>query len=711
MGILSTGSVTLVDLTDQRPFQFYLETQGSRVQSKDGDGTYQPDYTKTSITIKPKLFFGNDDGTEHITSDTISYTINGVVVDSGDTIGYKNGINCVINKNIPSDSKVQLIEATLETKNLKDPKTDVKINNGELLKASIELVLNTQGLPGLPGLPGPPGVKGDSMISRVAYWIKSSISPEPPDSETGDMKGWTKGNEPPESALDGIETSDKFWRIYKETYSNGESEYIKYSEVELIGSYEVLNGLVQFRNGVTTIENGITVIDGGKIHTKSIKADRIRVEDLEALKATIGGFHIGKNSIYSGTKQTIDSIERGIYFDSNGQSYFGDDKNFIRFYQSDNDNYKLQISADSLTFGSGISVEKSFEDVKKNIQNAQTAIDNFEVGGRNLLINSSFSQNLDEWTLNADVTNEFITDGKHDCIHITMDTLNIKRLISQDVLSRVDVDTEYTLSGWFKVANLVKGSSPKIMLYTELGDSYVSYGRAEITEETDWQRLKLTFTTDSNLSNATSFRIFVYLNDITADVYFCNLKLERGNKVTDWTPSTEEIDDIGDSVIKLESSIEQTAGAVVNDALSDYVRNEDVENEDGTVTEGFNSIIEALRAAITAADGRVTTEVANRTTANDGIQQQITEIRNRMDFDESGLIFKSFVDGVESPYRIKITNDEMIFYNGTTEVQRFDAQGNAKIPSLVIDNSMRLGGFALTTDSRGNLNLDWIGGN
>lgn len=99
------------------------------------------------------------------------------------------------------------------------------------------------------------------------------------------------------------------------------------------------------------------------------------MEDLEALKATIGGFHIGKNSIYSGNKKTIDSTERGIYFDSNGQSYFGDNKNFIRFYRSDKDNYKLQISADSLTFGSGVSVEKAFEDIKGDIQNAQGTAD------------------------------------------------------------------------------------------------------------------------------------------------------------------------------------------------------------------------------------------------------------------------------------------------------------------------------------------------
>lgn len=99
------------------------------------------------------------------------------------------------------------------------------------------------------------------------------------------------------------------------------------------------------------------------------------IKDLSALKAKIGGFNVGENSIYSGNKNSIDSTERGIYFDSNGQSYFGDNKNFIRFYRSDKDNYKLQISADSLTFGSGVSVEKAFKDIKGDIQNAQGAAD------------------------------------------------------------------------------------------------------------------------------------------------------------------------------------------------------------------------------------------------------------------------------------------------------------------------------------------------
>ena len=62
--------------------------------------------------------------------------------------------------------------------------------------------------------------------------------------------------------------------------------------MELIGSYEILNGLVQFRNGVTTTENingqNVTLIDGGKISTNKVLADKIFAEDITA-KGTITG--------------------------------------------------------------------------------------------------------------------------------------------------------------------------------------------------------------------------------------------------------------------------------------------------------------------------------------------------------------------------------------------------------------------------------------
>lgn len=93
-------------------------------------------------------------------------------------------------------------------------------------------------------------------------------------------------------------------------------------------------------------------LDGSVILAKSITATKISVDDLVAFDATIGGFSITDSSIYSGVKETIDNSTRGIYLDADGQIYIGDAENFLRYFQDDDGNYKLEISAESILFGS-----------------------------------------------------------------------------------------------------------------------------------------------------------------------------------------------------------------------------------------------------------------------------------------------------------------------------------------------------------------------
>lgn len=96
-------------------------------------------------------------------------------------------------------------------------------------------------------------------------------------------------------------------------------------------------------------------IHGSVITAKSITATQIFVDDLIAFDATIGGFNIGTNSLYSGVKESIDNTTRGIYMDTDGQVYFGDDNNYIRYYrdldEEGNEVFKLAISAESILFG------------------------------------------------------------------------------------------------------------------------------------------------------------------------------------------------------------------------------------------------------------------------------------------------------------------------------------------------------------------------
>ena len=285
-------------------------------------------------------------------------------------------------------------------------------------------------------------------------------------------------------------------------------------------------------------------LHGSVIVANSITAEKIRVDDLVAFGATIGGFHITNDSLYSGVKSTVDNTTRGIYLDNDGQIAFGDSNSYIKYYQDQNGDYKLEISAGSILIGS-------------SGKNVETIVD--------------------------------------------------------DAQSTADA------------------------------------------------------------AKATA-------------------------------------DDAQTTALRAENSIPQTANAVVIEALSGYVPFENVENEDGTVTEGYNSKIAALEARIKATEGRVTTEVTNRTIANQGLQSQIEEITNRMVFDENGLTFKNIANGTESPYKINIDNDELKFLNGNEAVQTFDAYGNSVIPNLKVLTMLNLFGYVFSKDASGNLNLDYVGG-
>ena len=88
-------------------------------------------------------------------------------------------------------------------------------------------------------------------------------------------------------------------------------------------------------------QNGL---DGSVIIAKSIAAEKVSVSDLVAFGATIGGFHITKNSIYSGLKESASNTELGLYLDNEGQIALGDEKNYLKFYKVDENNYAFEIS-------------------------------------------------------------------------------------------------------------------------------------------------------------------------------------------------------------------------------------------------------------------------------------------------------------------------------------------------------------------------------
>lgn len=266
-------------------------------------------------------------------------------------------------------------------------------------------------------------------------------------------------------------------------------------------------------------------LSGTLLTAKSITAEKINVDDLVAFGATIGGFHITEDSIYSGAKASVDNTTRGIYQDTDGQFAIGDATNFLKFYKDTDGTYKLAISASTIVFGDS---GKSVEDAISEIQNG---VDDIKIGGRNLLLNSSFSNGATSWGIGLNTTVVIEADSKYgNCIvfsHAEAGDNNRNRIFQTPFANGSShvAGEMYTLS--FYAKSLSSSTSIKAGFVGNL---------TEFTISNVWTRYTCSYTA----SAAGSLTLYAVEPGVT--VYIALVKLEHGNKATDWTPAPEDVD-------------------------------------------------------------------------------------------------------------------------------------------------------------------------
>ena len=125
-------------------------------------------------------------------------------------------------------------------------------------------------------------------------------------------------------------------------------------------------------DGITTTaeQTEYNSLSGTVITAKSITAEKVDVGDLVAFDATIGGFNITKNAIYSGKKQSAENTTEGIYLDKEGQLSVGDSNDYLRYFKDENGEYKLEVSASSILMklgGSASNLKDTIDNVEQNI--------------------------------------------------------------------------------------------------------------------------------------------------------------------------------------------------------------------------------------------------------------------------------------------------------------------------------------------------------
>ena len=363
-------------------------------------------------------------------------------------------------------------------------------------------------------------------------------------------------------------------------------------------------------------QNGL---DGSVLIAKSVTAEKVQVKDLVAFGATIGGFHITDNAIYSGAKSGADSNNPGIYQDKDGQFVIGDGTNFVKFHKDQNGNYKLDISADSITFGSE----------KKTVE---SIVNDVKIGGRNYILNSA---NLSASGLDSEA------GSRKEFQHID---------VGQSYMN-IAAGTEVTISFDLEmVVNFDEGDKPWLQVYNhnykgpKTFDSKYLYFDANVG---DVIKQRCSFTTilrdNANATKDHNFVEFYSLYDTSNWFKISNLKLEIGNKATDWTPAPE---DAAEEIEKLNATADTTEERVATletdtDSISASVSN--IETSTNEALSGIQSdvvsLTEKVNASVTASD----VQIAIQSELSNGVSKVTTT--TGFTFDDDGLsIVKSGSD-------------------------------------------------------------------
>lgn len=299
-----------------------------------------------------------------------------------------------------------------------------------------------------------------------------------------------------------------------------------------------------------------------------------------------------------------------------------------------------------------------------------STLESFEVGGRNLLLASDNDYSNDDYPT-----------------HI------------------------YTMSG-----KMTAGETYTLRVWGELGDgktgfsAYLDGGSISLGGLTDNGdgTYSMTFAGKSGTKEPSEISIYPMPSIVTATSTIDRIKLELGNKSTDWTPAPEDVDQ---SIGNVQENIEN-----VNQDLSDSLGS--ISDELGNVQGDLSNALETINSTVT----RLTEleQTASGWSFNfTEIREELTQIGDQISTSSSEqLKYIKFIDGEiwlgrdpdpgEDDFKVVISNQRIRFLQNNIEVAYISNQ-QLYITNAQVMNRLDIGNFAFFPRQNGNLTLRYTG--
>lgn len=250
---------------------------------------------------------------------------------------------------------------------------------------------------------------------------------------------------------------------------------------------------------------------------------------------------------------------------------------------------------------SSISVMKDQIALKVEQTDIEEAVNNIQVGGRNLILNSSFEKQKEGWVTGYSYGTTFPKEGRDGkyCAKVKGALRTTCSIYSSSWYAAKPGET-YTLSGWAKSADIVRGTTNYfISFYVGFYDkddvykSDVKLQNGQMPLKEDWTHYVLAFTVP-DISGVERMWIYLFARDFTGTIWWDDIQLEKGNKATDWSPALEDIkEDIAEvdgkfvnysTTVQMNAAITAAKDSITSTVSRTYATKTEVSSVSGKVT-------------------------------------------------------------------------------------------------------------------------------
>lgn len=316
------------------------------------------------------------------------------------------------------------------------------------------------------------------------------------------------------------------------------------------------------------------------------------------------------------------------------------------YYSKEQTDAQIKVSADNIS--------QTVTEVNKVATSANSKIDNLQVGGRNLLINSYKYTKDNPFTLTTTVSDGYT--------YINTLGMNVPLVAGQSYVIQAKTDGEWS--------SFHGGQDPKYVTLWLVGNNS-SFGSDHTLHDVLYKpnlgnNSWLWTCPDSWGEKYLTIRVNNYNNNGTTSVThkYWDFKVELGNETTDWTPAPEDQEQyVKDKIAVSEKTTEDSYKALINQTANDIsalvqkVQKETDANSTSISEMSTNFKVTADGLSATKSAVQTLIDAVNGTVSKEELQQYIRWNGGDLELGNS-----------VQPFRCKLSNTELAFYQNEDKV-------------------------------------------